>query len=301
MKGIANLAHVLKTCLGPLLILITMLSIPPTPSSRLLPNFLQKVDAQATYAYDTYNLEKADESVNFDVEVGSFLSYQSKLLSTLTTLQTSAKKFSEVFANKDYGICFRGLEVDLPLESGNFSLSKLFGKVGVIEMTSARRKYVTSGPLDCHLCYIQTGAFQQTASKFRGSNDIVFISILEHAHHWGADFTENCNIWVRRGNKNEPPEETQSSYMILTDDGQLRESTMVSNYMSPHYMVIDCRPCEGGPRELELSGQPGCFVRAVIPDVWNPSIYFTTIYDVRTETEFAVENWLNILPPPACG
>lgn len=103
MKGIANLAHVLKTCLGPLLILITMLTIPPTPSSRLLPNFLQKVDAQATYAYDTYNLEKADESVNFDVEVGSFLSYQSKLLSTLTTLQTSAKKFSEVFANKDYG------------------------------------------------------------------------------------------------------------------------------------------------------------------------------------------------------
>lgn len=91
---------------------------------------------------------------------------------------------------KCVGICFRGLEVDLPLESGNFSLSKLFGKVGVIEMTSARRKYVTSGPLDCHLCYIQTGAFQQTASKFRGSNDIVFISILEHAHHWGADFTE---------------------------------------------------------------------------------------------------------------
>lgn len=42
-------------------------------------------------------------------------------------------------------------------------------------------------------------------------------------------------------------------------------------------------------------------MRAIIPDVWNPSIFFTYIRDALTGEERSIERWLSELPPSRCG
>ena len=108
---------------------------------------------------------------------------------------------------------------------------------------------------------------------------------------------------MRDDPKKVPPGISQSSYMILNGNDEIEHLASVLQLAtnSPHYFVIDCRPCTGGPFEEELEGREGCFLRAIIPDVWNPSIFFTTIRDAHTESDFTVERWLHELPPAACG
>lgn len=260
--------------------------------------------AQATsyHGFEKSNVDDIHELI------GNFLTWTSSIYQSISSLQqppqgSALSMFREDFAKTEYDVCWKGADIDFLIDHTDFSLMDLYGKVGVFELTSARRKNVHSGPLHCHLCYVQTGAFQQTASRLRGHDELIFITVLQHSHDWGRTFTDNCKLWVRDDPNKLPAVISQSSYMILNGNEEIEHLASLLNLEgnSPHYFVIDCRPCSGGPFEEEVEGKEGCFLRAVVPDVWNPSIFFTTIRDAHTQSDITVERWLNELPPPACG
>lgn len=250
-------------------------------------------------------MQQNREEWNFRPLLGNFVTWEEMVMVSnyAPSKGTVLPKYGDLLARTEYDVCWTGDDIDF-LYGGRFSLSDIQGKVGVIEVTSARRRDITSGPLECHLCYVQTGAFQQTASILRDRVDeLVFVSVLQHSGDWGRQFTEDCYMWVREDPDRLPAGEAQSSYIVVNENDLNNVLSTLFHSVStiPHYIVMDCRPCEGGPRENELRGKEGCFLRAIIPDVWNPSIFFTMIRDVRTDTEMTVERWLTELPPSGCG
>lgn len=249
---------------------------------------------------------------DFGTLVGEFVTWKERVMAAAATFSQGPPKqgppvpaYGDLLAGSRYGVCWRGEDIDFLRGGREFGLEQLKGRVGVFEITSARRRDINSGPLECHLCYVQTGAFQHTASRLRGrADDLVFISVLQHSHDWGQAFTDDCELWVR-----DDPESTlpmaaaQSSYMVVNENDLNNVIATLFHSVStiPHYVVMDCRPCSGGPRAEELEGKEGCFMRAIIPDVWNPSIFFSYIRDSETGEERSIDDWLSELPPSRCG
>lgn len=254
-----------------------------------------------------------DDEGDWDLSslIGDFVTWKGTLMASMSTFSSAPAQgapmpaYGDILASKTYDVCWRGEDIDFLRGGSQFGLEQLEGKVGVFEITSARRRDITSGPLECHLCYVQTGAFQHTASRLRGrSDDLVFISVLQHSHDWGSSFTKDCELWVRDDPESVlPTAKSQSSYMVVNEnDLQNVIATLFQSVSTiPHYVIMDCRPCSGGPRAAELEGKEGCFMRAIIPDVWNPSIFFTYIRDALTGEERSIERWLSELPPSRCG